>query len=366
MGAMPTNRREFFRRTAALGVGLGVSAPAVAARQRAIAMPTPRAAAFMRMFGLKYPISNAGMGSAAQPPLTIAVSSAGGLGSLGSGLTATADSIRSRVSRVRAATDRPFAVNYLLPFGAPTLEVALEAGAPIIQFSYGIPPAEMVARIRQAGARFSVQVGSAEGARRAIDAGAAYLICQGIEAAGHVQSTTPLDALLPKVVEEAGAVPVIAAGGIATGAHMRRMLAAGASGVLMGTRFVATREGNAHDDYKNALTRAKASDAVMTSCFQDGWVNTQHRVLRNRTLEMWEAAGCPGPGQRPGEGDVIATNTATGAKRIRYSLAPPFPEDRGAVLEMALYAGLGVEAIRDIPSTADLIARLWKECLDAM
>ena len=364
-GAMSTNRREFFRRAAAFGVGLGVRAPALMAAQRPATMPTPRAAAFMKMFGLTYPISNAGMGSAAQPPLTIAVSTAGGLGSLGSGLSATADSIRTRVSRIRTATDRPFALNYLLPFQAPTLDVALEAGAPIIQFAFGIPAPDIVARIRKAGARFSVQVGSAEGARRAVDAGAAYLICQGIEAAGHVQSTTPLDDLLPAVVEEARDVPILAAGGIATGAHIRRALTAGASGVLMGTRFVATKEGHAHDDYKNALTRAKASDAVMTVCFQDGWVNAPHRVLRNRTLAMWEAAGCPPPGKRPGEGDVIATNTATGAKRIRYSLAPPYPEDRGAVLEMALYAGRGVDAIRDIPSAADLMARLWKECIDA-
>src|SRR5207247_993059 len=98
LGAMRTNRREFLQQAAAVA--------ALTAEQPAAAMPTPRAAAFMKIFGLKYPISNAGMGSAAQPPLTIAVSSAGGLGSLGSGLTATADSIRNRVSRIRTATDR--------------------------------------------------------------------------------------------------------------------------------------------------------------------------------------------------------------------------------------------------------------------
>ena len=362
---MPTNRREFLQRASALGIGLGVRAPALTAAQRAAAMPPPRVSAFMKLFNLKYPISNAGMGSAAQPPLTIAVSSAGGLGSLGSGTRTTADSVRTRVSRIKAATDRPFAINYLLPFEAPTLDVALEAGAPIIQFAFGIPTADMLRRIRTSGARFSVQVGSAENARRAVDAGAAYLICQGIEAAGHVQSTTPLEDLLPAVVEQAKDVPVLAAGGIASGAHMRRVLSAGASGVLMGTRFVATKEGHAHDEYKNALTRAKASDTVMTVCFQDGWTNAPHRVLRNRTVEMWEAAGCPPPGKRPGEGDELATNTATGAKRIRYGIAPPYPDDRGTVLDMALYAGRGVDAIRDVPSAGELMARLWKECLDA-
>ena len=147
---------------------------------------------------------------------------------------------------------------------------------------------------------------------------------------------------------------------------MRRVLAAGASGVLMGMGCVATKEGHAHDESeKNALTRAKASDTVHDRVLSGRLDQRPHRVLRDRTVEMWEAAGCPPPGKRPGEGDQTATNTATGAKRIRYGLAPPYPEDRGAVLEMALYAGRGVDAIRDIPSAEELMARLWKECLDA-
>jgi len=80
---------------------------------------------------------------------------------------------------------------------------------------------------------------------------------------------------------------------------------------------------------------------------------------------MWEAAGCPPPGKRPGEGDVLATNAVTGSKRIRYRASGPLKDDRGTVLEMPLYAGEGVAAIRDIPSAGELIARLWKECLEA-
>ena len=105
---------------------------------------------------------------------------------------------------------------------------------------------------------------------------------------------------------------------------MRRVLAAGASGVLMGTRFVATREGNAHDEYKNALTRAKASDAVMTVLLS-GRLD-QRSAPRAAQPDPRDVGGgrMPArPAKRPGEGDVIATNTAIGAKRIRYSLAPP-------------------------------------------
>ena len=104
---------------------------------------------------------------------------------------------------------------------------------------------------------------------------------------------------------------------------------------------------------------------MLTVCFQNEWANAPHRTLRNKTLEMWEAAGCPPPRKRPGEGDIVATNAITGAAKLRYSAFPPEPGDRGALLEMCLYAGQGVDAIRDIPSAGELVARLWKECLDA-
>jgi hypothetical protein len=83
-----------------------------------------------------------------------------------------------------------------------------------------------------------------------------------------------------------------------------------------------------------------------------------------RTFEMWEAAGCPPAGKRPGEGGVL-TNSVTGAMKRRYSTSNPGPDDQGAVTELALWAGQGVDAIRDIPSAGELVGRLWRECLDA-
>ena len=128
---------------------------------------------------------------------------------------------------------------------------------------------------------------------------------------------------------------------------------------------MATKEAGAHDEYKAAITRAKAADTVLTVCFQDGWPNAPHRALRNRTFEMWEAAGCPPAGKRPGEGDVLTTNVITGAAKRRYSAGGPTADERGAIGETVLFAGLGVDAIRDIPSAGELVTRLWKECLDA-
>ncbi len=328
-------------------------------------MPTARASALMAAFGLRYPIFCAGFGVAATPELAIAVSNAGGLGALGTGLAVSADALRERISRTKSGTTRPFAVNYLLAVDPATLPVALDAGAPVIQFAWGIPTAEHVAAIRKAGAKMGIQVSTVAGARRALDAGSDYLICQGTEAGGHVQATQALYAVLPALLEEAKTIPVLAAGGIANGAHIRRALLAGASGVLIGTRFVATKEASAHDEYKGALTRAAASDTALTVCFQDGWPNAPHRALRNRTLELWEAAGCPAAGKRPGEGDILATNATTGATKRRYAASTPMQGDRGTILEMSLWAGQGVEAIRDIPSAGELVGRLWKECLEA-
>ena len=210
-----------------------------------------------------------------------------------------------------------------------------------------------------------VQVPNVDGARRALDLGADYLICRGVEAGGHVQALSALYESLPAVIADAKSIPVLAAGGIANGAHIRRALLAGASGVLIGTRFIATREALAHEEYKTALTRAKATDTVLTICFQDGWPNAPHRALRNRTIDMWEAAGCPPPGKRPGEGDALTTNAVTGATKRRYSVGSPIQDDRGTISDLPLWSGQGVDAIRDLPSAADLVPRLWRECLAA-
>jgi nitronate monooxygenase len=156
--------------------------------------------------------------------------------------------VRETVTRVRSLTKGTFIANYVLAFPPESLSVALEAGVPVVQFSWGLPSKDIVAAVRQAGARFGVQVANSQGARGALDLGADYLVAQGIEAGGHVQSSTPLFELLPNVLAEAGDTPVLVAGGIGNGAGIRAALMAGASGAVLGTRFVATQENEAHPD----------------------------------------------------------------------------------------------------------------------
>lgn len=311
------------------------------------------------LLGIDLPIFQAPTASIAGPELAAAVSGAGGLGAMG--LTWTPPDIAAQhVRQVRAATERPFLVNFALAFEPVSLRAALEAGAPIVTFSWGDPQL-YVQTVRDAGALFGVQVANAAGARRALALGADFLLCQGVEAGGHVQSTTALLALLPEALAAVGdSAPVVAAGGLADGAGVARVLQMGAQGAMLGTRFVATRESRAHPAYKRALAEAAADRTALTICFDGGWPHAPHRVLRNTTLEAWEAAGCPPPRRRPGEGEAVAYS-ASGEPIYRYEDTAPREGHTGNVEAMALYAGTGVGKIADIPSAAELVRRLWAE-----
>jgi nitronate monooxygenase len=323
-------------------------------------MPTVRAKALMALFNLKYPIFEAPHGNATSPELAIAVSSARAIGAL-SLTSRTPDVARMSESQIRAGTKGPFLVNYILRQEPTTLQIALDAGAPIVQFSWGMPTREMISAIHAGGTKLGVQVTSAESARTALDLGADYLACQGTEAGGHVQANRGLYEALPHVLKEAREIPVLACGGIGNGEGIYKALVAGASGAMLGTRFVATIESNAHPAYQRALMAAHADDTVLTTCFEGGWPNGPHRALRNRTFVAWDGAGCPSAGKRPGEGDVLARGT-DGSPVLRYHGASCGRELRGAIEECALFAGLGVGFVKDIPSAAELVERLWLEC----
>ena len=312
---------------------------------------------FMQDMGLQIPILQAPVGAAAGPDLAEAVGAAGGMGSV----PLTNMSLPEALAVVSRLKTRgvPFFVNFVLVFGDETIRAVAGARPPAITLSWGLDRA-LVADIRASGVRVGLQVGSQAGAEAALAAGADFLIAQGMEAGGHVQSSTPLAVLLPQVVDLAGTVPVVAAGGIATGAAIAAALNAGAQAVTMGTRFVATRESSAHDLYKQALVQAAGPETTaLTNCFDGGWPYAMHRVLRNSTLTAWEAAGCPAAPHRPGEGDVLAR--AGGAEVRRYDDTPPFAGLLGQIEGACLYAGTGVGAITAIESAATLMARLWDE-----
>ena len=310
----------------------------------------------MQWFGLTVPILQAPIGGVATPELVEAVGRAGAMGSLA--LTWTPlDTAADQIARLNA-TGLPYFVNFVLRFGTTVPRAALKHRPPCLTFSWGCD-AQTIALAHDQGIRVGVQVGSAAGAAAAIAAGADFVIAQGMEAGGHVQSTTPLASLLPAVLATAGQVPVVAAGGIARAADIATCLKQGAQAVMMGTRFVATDESIAHDVYKQALVAAAVDDTSFTLCFDLTWPFALHRVLRNATLEAWEAAGHPAPPFRPGEGEVLFHQN--GQPVLRYSDEPPYVGASGEVGDGCLYAGTGVSHIAQVEPAEAMVRRLWAE-----
>jgi nitronate monooxygenase len=266
------------------------------------------------VLGCEVPLMQAPLGRASAAPLAIAVSQAGGLGTLGASWTEPA-ALREQIRSIGRATDRPFCVNLLLDFEQDErLEVAVEERVPWVSFSFGMRP-QMIETAHARGTSAMVQVASADAARAAADAGADALIVQGVEAGGHVQSVVGLLPLLAEV-SRAVSLPLLAAGAIADPALARAALAAGATAVVMGTRFVASDECDAHPRYKARLLEAEARDTVLTRLFNVGW-DAPHRVLRSSTYERWDAAGRPEAGERPSENEEIAPGI------VRYAVNSP-------------------------------------------
>jgi nitronate monooxygenase len=301
-------------------------------------------------FPSRVPVMQAPIGPATTWELAAAVSAAGGLGTLASSWTDVAE-LRGEIERVASATPNPFCVNLVLAFDQrDRLELLCECGVRAVSFSWGIDAA-MIGQARRAGLTVLVQVADEDEAKAAADAGADVLIAQGVEAGGHVQGSTPLLALVRKV-NAAVDVPIVAAGGIADTVGARNAIAAGARAVACGTAFLAASEAAVHPRYLARVFAAGASDTQVTGLFDLGWPNAPHRVLRNRTLTDWEGAGCPKPGARPGEGDVIATRR--GAPIPRYSAAQPTTQTEGDIEAMAMYAGCAVEHVREVASAASI------------
>ena len=309
----------------------------------------------MNIRSLPVPILQAPIEATA--PLAVAVSNAGGVGSIGLTWTET-DAAARLVEEISTRTENPFFANFVLAFDPRAFDAVIEAGVPAITLSWGLAP-ELVERAHRRDVPVGVQVGSVEGARAAMATGADFIICQGVEAGGHVQSTTELSKLLPRVLEVADDVPVVAAGGLSDAKDVTWALGLGATAVMLGTRFVATAESEAHPHYKAALVAAKGADTVSTTCFDGGWPHAPHRVIRNQLFNAWEAAGCPSPGKRPEEGHVLSVSPSGGEIKTYHFSNPMADMDVGNVSEWCLYAGLGCEKIDDVPSVAELIPRLW-------
>lgn len=304
------------------------------------------------LLGIEVPVVQAPI--AVSPALTAAVANAGGLGMLPLSWLAPGQ-VRDVIAETRKQTSGALAVNLVLEWDpGERLEIALEAGVRAVSFFWG-DPTPYADIVHATGAVMLSTVGTADEARRAVAAGVDVVVAQGVEAGGHVWGEVSTMALVPAIADAVPGTPVIAAGGIADGRTLAAALCLGASGVWLGTRFVASEESPMAAVYKEAIVNADAEDTVHCSLFDRDWPAAPHRVLRNSTVRHWEAAGRPAHGARPGEHDVVA-HLADGTAVQRYSDANPEAGATGDLEALALYAGQSVGLINQV-DTVDTIIR---------
>lgn len=313
----------------------------------------PLVTPFTRLLGIDHPIVQAPVGGASTPALAAAVANAGALGSLSLTWRSPATA-RALLRETRRLTDRPIAINLVLAWDpAERLAIALAEGVRVVSFFWG-DPAPYVAQIHAAGALVCHTVASAEEARRAVAAGVDLLVAQGWEAGGHVWGEVATLPLVPRVVDAADPVPVLAAGGIADGRGLAAALALGAAGVWLGTRFLLAEEAATHPRYRERLRDAAESDTLRAELFDGGWPNAPARTLRTETVRRWEATGRPAPGHRPGDGETIGRDEL-GEEVVRYGSAAPLVGATGDIEAMALYAGQGVGLVGHSQPAADIV-----------
>jgi nitronate monooxygenase len=305
---------------------------------------------FTELVGCEVPIQLAAMPGICSLELVCAVCEAGGLGMTAAPLTPPA-ALAVELDRLKATTKRPFGVNFLIPFLDPECLDVAASRARVIEFFYGAPDRALVERARMHGAVVAWQVGSVDEARAAEQVGCDLLVAQGFEAGGHVRGAVGLLPLLGEVLD-AVEIPVVAAGGIATARAMAGALAAGASAVRIGTRFVATRESGAHPAYVDALLRARAEDTVYSEAFSVMWPNAPHRVL----------GSCVEAARALADGPVGEIDLGGGPMPVpRFAVPAPTRSATGRVDAMALYAGQSVGAVNDAPPAGALVRRLAED-----
>jgi len=340
--------------------------------------------------GIQHPIVQSGMSRVAGPELVAAVSNAGGLGILAA-LRLSPDELRAQIARIRELTERPFGVNLWLhpgvtqpaapesieppalaaaqqrlneirarldlpasnaaPARFPELvqrnfEVILDERVPVWSIGLGNPGAAMVVRCHERGIKVMAMVTNVADARAVSEAGVDYVVAQGTEAGGHRSNWTEgadeagTMVIVPKIVD-AVRQPVIAAGGIVDGRGLVAALALGAGAVMLGTRFIATRESIAPPFFKDAVLAAGPGTTVLTAAF----TGLPMRTLRNRfTAEYGEAPVLPAMLQSSAAEDIFKAAA-----------------ERGAAEYFPMPAGESAGLIDDVPSAGDVVRRIMDE-----
>jgi nitronate monooxygenase len=248
------------------------------------------------MFGIQHPILQGGMQWLARAELVSAVSNAGGLGFLTAVSCCSANELREEIKKTRDLSDKPFGVNIsMLPVLMPGdltnafIEVVCEEGIPVVETA-GRNPEPYVPRLKSAGVKLIHKVPAVRFAKKAESIGADAVTVVGFECGGHPgMDDVPSLIVLPKAAQ-ALSIPVIAAGGFCDGRSLVAALALGAEAVLMGTRFMATKESPMHDNFKQWMVGAQETDTLMV----ERSIRNAARIMKNDaalTVQRMEAEG---------------------------------------------------------------------------
>lgn len=316
-------------------------------------MNRPDRRTFETLLGCRHPIVLAGMGGVARSELVAAVTRAGGFGFLGMVREPPA-LIEREVGALRAAGIDNFGVNIIpAATGRDLLDqqitTILDLAIPAVALFWQIDPA-VVRRFRDAGVSVTYQVGSPDEALAAERAGAQIIIAQGQEAGGHVRGRTPLRQLLPAVAESV-TVPVLAAGGLASGADLVTAQALGADGIVLGTALMATTESFAHPYHLQRLVGAGEGDTLLTDIFHINWP-------RDANVRVLRSAVTSGERGDPWSEDRRPIGDEEGRTIYLFSTDSPLRSMTGDFEAMALYAGTGVSSITEIKPAAAVIDRI--------
>lgn len=217
-----------------------------------------------QLFNIQYPIIQGGMIWCSGWELASAVSNAGGLGLIGAG-SMSPDVLREHIQKCKKATSKPFGINIplLLPGTEELFKIIIDEGVKIVFTSAG-NPAKWTTFLKQIGITVVHVIANVKFAKKCEDAGVDAIVAEGFEAGGHNGKEETTTMVLIPMIREQVSIPLIAAGGIGTGKGMLAAFVLGAEGVQIGTRFVATKESSAHENFKNKIVEINEGDTMLS------------------------------------------------------------------------------------------------------
>jgi enoyl-[acyl-carrier protein] reductase II len=300
------------------------------------------------LFNIQYPIIQAGMVWASGWKLASAVSNAGGLGLIGSGSMYPAV-LREHIRQCKSATDKPFGVNVPLIYPAveELMKIIVEEKVPIVFTSAGNPKL-WTGYLKEKGIKVVHVVSSGKFAKKAEEAGCDAVVAEGFEAGGHNGREETTSMVLIPVVREAISIPLIAAGGIATGRQMLAAMVLGADGVQVGSRFVCTPEASSHMAFKNAVINAAEGDTMLSMKKL-----MPVRLLKNHFFNEVREAEIRGAGEEE-------IKQLLGLGRAKKGMF------EGELEEGELEIGQVSALIKDIKPAAEVVKEIWDGYREAL